>query len=76
MRNGVRKLFKDFCYKHNIMDKILLPEEKSNITGHIYLMTNIITKKYYIGQTRSHRLNKSKYRPFGYKKRFDDHIRY
>jgi group I intron endonuclease len=56
------------------MDKILLPEEKSNITGHIYLMTNIVTKKYYVGQTRSHRLNKGKYRPFGYQKRFDDHI--
>jgi group I intron endonuclease len=56
------------------MDKILLPEEKSNVTGHVYLMTNIITKKNYVGQTRSHRLNKGKYRPFGYKKRFDDHI--
>ena len=44
------------------VDKIL--ESNSNVFGEIYLITNV-------GQTLSHRLNHGKYRPFGYKCRFN-----
>ena len=54
--------------------KILDKSEYDKITGEIYKITNTITNKYYIGQTRSHRLNHGKYRPFGYIGRFKDHI--
>lgn len=54
------------------MDDILL--NKKNVMGQIYLMTNILTKKVYVGQTVTHRKNKGKYRPFGYLGRFNDHI--
>jgi len=47
---------------------------KENVIGEIYLITNTITNVQYVGQTRSHRLNHDKYRPFGYLKRFDSHI--
>jgi hypothetical protein len=53
---------------------ILNIEEKDKITGEIYVIKNIITNKVYVGQTRSHRLNHNKYRPFGYLGRFKDHI--
>ncbi len=56
------------------MDKILELDEKNLITGHIYKITNIKNNKIYIGQVVSHRLNKGKYRPFGYIGRFNDHI--
>jgi hypothetical protein len=55
---------------NKILDKI----DFKHITGQIYVITNIINNKKYIGQTRSHRLNKNKYRPFGYLGRFKDHI--
>lgn len=55
------------------MDRILDVSEKHLVVGHIYKMTNIITGKSYVGQTRSHRLNHNKYRPFGYMGRFKDH---
>lgn len=48
--------------------------EKDKVTGEIYKITNTINGKIYIGQTRSHRLNHNKYRPFGYLGRFKDHI--
>lgn len=51
-----------------------LLEDNSQVIGHIYLMTNTITHKYYVGQTLSHRKNRGKYRPFGYMGRFQDHI--
>lgn len=44
------------------------------IKGHIYLITNDITGKQYVGQAVTHRKNKNKYRPFGYLGRFKDHI--
>ena len=52
------------------MDKYLddILETKENISGEIYMMTNIITGKKYVGQTVSHRLNHGKYRPYGSKK--------
>ena len=48
--------------------------EKEKVVGQIYKMTNTTNGKVYIGQTRSHRLNHNKYRPFGYLGRFKDHI--
>jgi hypothetical protein len=41
----------------------------------IYLITNKVTGKQYVGQSNTHRLNHGRYRPFGYKMRFTDHIR-
>jgi hypothetical protein len=55
-------------------NKILEKTEFDKVTGEIYKITNAITNKHYIGQTRSHRLNRGKYRPFGYVGRFNDHI--
>jgi hypothetical protein len=54
------------------MNEIL--KDNSNVIGHIYLITNTLTQKQYIGQTLSHRKNHNKYRPFGYEGRFKDHI--
>lgn len=53
---------------------ILNKDEQEHIVGEIYKMTNTVNGKSYIGQTRSHRLNRNKYRPFGYNSRFKDHI--
>jgi hypothetical protein len=53
---------------------ILNLDEFNKVEGEIYKIQNIVTGKYYIGQTRSHRLNHAKYRPFGYLGRFKDHI--
>ena len=44
------------------------------VKGEIYKITNKNTSKSYIGQTRTHRLNHGKYRPFGHLSRFRDHI--
>lgn len=49
-------------------------ETIENVNGEIYIITNIVTKKSYVGQTVSHRKNRKKYRPFGYNGRFKDHI--
>jgi hypothetical protein len=53
-------------------DKILDTDESVLID--VYVMTNTITNKRYVGQAVTHRLNHGKYRPFGYLKRFKDHI--
>jgi hypothetical protein len=53
---------------------ILNKEEIHKVVGEIYKITNTTNGKLYIGQTRSHRLNHNKYRPFGYLGRFKDHI--
>jgi hypothetical protein len=53
---------------------ILNKNDIDKVIGEIYKITNITNNKLYIGQTRSHRLNKNKYRPFGYLGRFKDHI--
>lgn len=53
---------------------ILNEDEKYKVVGEIYKMTNTTNGKIYIGQTRSHRLNHGKYRPFGSAGRFRDHI--
>lgn len=56
------------------MKDLLDISEAHKIVGEIYKITNIITNKMYIGQTRSHYLNKGKYRPFGYIGRFKSHV--
>jgi hypothetical protein len=53
---------------------ILNKDEIDKVVGEIYKMTNTTNGKKYIGQTRSHRLNHGKYRPFGSSGRFNDHI--
>lgn len=58
----------------DIKNKILEIDDKGKITGEIYLITNEENNKCYVGQVKSHRLNKNKYRPFGYIGRFNDHI--
>lgn len=49
-------------------------DDKTYITGEIYLIINLINCKSYIGQVVSHRKNHDKYRPFGHTKRFKDHV--
>lgn len=56
------------------MSMILNLDEFYKVEGEIYKITNTVTNKCYIGQTRTHRLNHGKYRPFGYLGRFKDHI--
>ena len=56
------------------MNMLLDKSEAHKIKGEIYKITNIITNKVYIGQTRSHYLNNGKYRPFGYIGRFKKHL--
>jgi len=56
------------------MNSLLEKEDAHKIIGEIYKITNLLTNKMYIGQTRSHYLNKGKYRPFGYIGRFNSHI--
>uniref|UniRef100_A0A6C0I7T1 GIY-YIG domain-containing protein n=1 Tax=viral metagenome TaxID=1070528 RepID=A0A6C0I7T1_9ZZZZ len=48
--------------------------DKSKIKGQIYIITNTLNGKQYVGQTVSHRKNHDKYRPFGIQGRFNDHI--
>lgn len=58
------------------MDKIDSVKSKlpDKVKGQIYLITNTVNDKKYVGQTRTHTLNHGKYRDFGYIKRFDAHI--
>jgi group I intron endonuclease len=56
------------------MDNLLDKSEAHKIKGEIYKITNLITNKMYIGQTRTHYLNRGKYRPFSYTGRFKSHI--
>lgn len=56
------------------MKTILELNDYEKIVSHIYIIRNIQTNKVYIGQTNSHRLNKNKYRFFGFEGRFKDHI--
>lgn len=43
------------------------------VYGQVYCITNTLNGKQYVGQTSSHRFDK-KYRPFGYLRRFREHI--
>lgn len=49
-------------------------DDDSKVLGEIYVITNTINNKRYVGQTLTHRLNHRKYRPFGIYGRFKDHI--
>lgn len=57
------------------LDKYLneIVDDISKVVGEVYLITNNKNNKQYVGQTKSHRLNHKRYRPFGYIKRFGDH---
>lgn len=50
------------------------PAMPDNVRGHIYKITCQTNGKIYVGQTRSHIFNHGKYRPFGYIKRWKQHI--
>jgi hypothetical protein len=54
------------------MDKIL--DDPAGVRGIIYCVEHTASEKKYIGQTRSHRLNHGRYRPFGAEGRFRDHV--
>lgn len=58
--------------EENIFNDIL--DDNSKVLGEIYVITNLNNNKQYVGQTLTHRLNHGKYRPFGSKGRFNDHI--
>uniref|UniRef100_A0A6C0EMZ9 GIY-YIG domain-containing protein n=1 Tax=viral metagenome TaxID=1070528 RepID=A0A6C0EMZ9_9ZZZZ len=49
-------------------------ESNEHVLGEIYIMTNTVNEKVYVGQTVSHRKNHARYMPFGYTGRFKDHI--
>jgi uncharacterized protein YjbI with pentapeptide repeats len=48
-------------------------DDPAAVRGVIYCMEHVATGKKYVGQTRSHRLNHGRYRPFGADGRFRDH---
>lgn len=56
------------------IEQILELDSKDKVKSHIYVIKNNINDKKYIGQANTHRLNKNKYRYFGYIGRFNDHI--
>ena len=56
------------------MNSLLEKSDAHKIIGEIYKITNLITNKMYVGQTRSHYLNREKYRPFGHLGRFKKHL--
>jgi len=56
------------------MNDLLEKVDAHKVKGEIYKITNLITNKMYVGQTRSHYLNREKYRPFGHMGRFKSHI--
>ena len=58
--------------KLEYIDKRLKTNEY--ILGEVYLITNCMNGKKYVGQAVSHRLNLGSYKPFGYQGRFRDHL--
>lgn len=60
--------------KLEIVNRNLELTEIDKVIGIIYKMTNTKTNMHYVGQTRSHRKNRNKYRPFGHIGRFNDHF--
>jgi group I intron endonuclease len=49
-------------------------DDPSLVRGIIYCIENTQNGKLYVGQTRTHRLNHGRYRPFGAEGRFRDHM--
>lgn len=60
-----------FLYPYK-MDTII--DDETAVRGVIYCIECVETDKKYVGQTRSHRLNHKRYRPFGAEGRFRSHI--
>jgi len=58
--------------KIQYLDDLL--DTNDNVIGEIYMIINLINTKIYIGQVVSHRKNRGKYRPFGFRGRLKDHI--
>jgi hypothetical protein len=54
------------------MDTIV--DDLASVRGVVYCIEHIATGKKYVGQTRTHRLNHGRYRPFGAEGRFRSHI--
>jgi hypothetical protein len=54
------------------MDSILSSPE--GIRGVIYCIEHTASGKKYVGQTKTHRMNKGKYRPYGASARFNAHV--
>lgn len=50
------------------------PQMPEDVKAQIYKITCKSNGKIYVGQTRSHVMNKGKYRPFGYMKRWKQHL--
>lgn len=51
-----------------------ITDDPSDVRGIIYCVEHTASGKKYVGQTRSHRLNHGRYRPFGADGRFRSHI--
>lgn len=49
-------------------------DDKKLIKWQAYRLYNVVTKKNYVGFVVTHRLNKKRYRPFGYLARFRHHV--
>ncbi len=56
------------------MENIIDISNKDKIKCHIYVIKNSKNNKVYVGQAVTHRLNKNKYRYFGFEGRFKDHV--
>lgn len=48
--------------------------ERDLVKGVIYCIEHTVTGKKYVGQTLTHRLNKGKYRPYGIRRRYAEHV--
>lgn len=55
-----------------VTERIL--EDRTLVKGVIYCIEHTVSGKQYIGQTLTHRLNKGKYRPYGIRRRFAEHL--
>lgn len=71
MDNPKKNINTELLKRNKFLDKKM--DDNKNILTDIYIITNTITTKQYVGQANSHRLNCGVYKPFGYKKRFTDH---
>jgi len=58
--------------RNKYLDKVM--DTNDMILGEVYVITNLVNGKKYVGQALSHRLKVCKYRPFGYLKRWRDHV--
>ncbi len=56
----------------DLLDEI--HDNPAYVMGEIYMIRNIHTGMAYIGQTVTHRMNHSRYRPYGYIRRFKSHV--